>query len=121
MKLQLETGGQNLFTGYGPGYVAVNGERHSTHLVVSAARILEWDIANFEALSPIHLELLIALKPEIVILGTGSSLRFPHPTLSQPIYSAGIGFEVMDTQSACRTYNVLCAEGRKVTAAVLIE
>ena len=121
MKLQLDTGSQNLFTGYGPGYVAVNGERRCTHLVVSAAQILEWDIVNFEALSPLHVESLIAHKPEIVIFGTGSTLRFPHPSLSQPLYSAGIGFEVMDTQSACRTYNVLCAEGRKVMAAVLIE
>lgn len=121
MKLQLATGGQNLFTGYGPGYVVVNGERRNAHLVVSAEQILEWDITHFDALSPDHFESLVAHRPEIVILGTGNTLRFPHPSLSQPLYSAGIGFEVMDTQSACRTYNILCAEGRKVTAALLIE
>lgn len=121
MKLQLATGGQNLFTGYGPGYVTVNGERRGTHLLVSAERILEWDIANFEALAPLHFEALIAHQPEIVILGTGGTLRFPHPSLSQSLHCASIGFEVMDTQSACRTYNILCAEGRKVIAAVLIE
>lgn len=121
MKLHLATGGQNLFTGYGPGYVVVNDVRRDTHLVVSAMQILEWDIADFEALGPHHFESLLAQKPEIVILGTGSTQRFPHPSLSQSLYSAGIGLEVMDTKAACRTYNILCAEGRKVVAAVLIE
>jgi len=121
MKLQLETGGQNLFTGYGPGYVAVNGVRRDTHLVVSATQILEWDIADFETLGPHHFESLLAQQPAIVILGTGGTQRFPHPSLSQSLHSAGVGLEVMDTRSACRTYNILCAEGRKVVAAVLVE
>lgn len=120
MKLQLATGGQNLFTGYGPGYVTVNGVRRDTHLVVSAEQILEWDIADFGALGASHFESLLAHKPEIVILGTGSTLRFPHPSLPQSLYSAGIGLEVMDTKAACRTYNILCAEGRKVVAAILM-
>jgi uncharacterized protein len=121
MKLQLETGGQNLFTGYGPGYVSVNGVRRNTHSLVSAAQIKDWDIADFEALSPRHFASLIADRPEIVVFGTGSTQRFPHPSLSQLLYSAGIGLEIMDTKAACRTYNILCSEGRKVLAAILIE
>lgn len=121
MKLHLATGGQNLFTGYGPGYVAVNGERRNTPLVVSAAQVQEWDITDFEALDSHHFEALLAHKPEIVILGTGGTQRFPHPSLLQSLHSAGIGLEVMDTKAACRTYNILCAESRKVVAAVLID
>lgn len=121
MKLHLETGAQNRFTGYGPGYVMVNGERHAAHLVVSPEQILDWDVADFESLSPRHFESLIAGKPEIVVLGTGNRQRFPHPSLLQSLYSAGIGIEIMDTKAACRTYNILSSEGRKVVAALLVD
>jgi uncharacterized protein len=57
--------------------------------------------------------------PEIVLVGTGSKLRFPHPRVFAPLRQANIGFEVMDTQAACRTYNILLAESRKVAAALL--
>ncbi len=120
MKLHLETSDKNLFTGHGPGYLAVNGVRRDTHLVVSAEQILEWDVSDFTALDSRHFESLLAHNPEIVILGTGSTQQFPHPALVQSLYSAGIGLEVMDTRAACRTYNILCSEGRKVVAAVLI-
>lgn len=120
MKFHLETSDKNLFTGHGPGYLAVNGMRLNTHLVVSAEQVLQWDIPDFTALDSRHFESLLAHGPEIVILGTGSTQQFPHPALAQPLYAAGVGLEVMDTRAACRTYNILCAEGRKVVAAVLI-
>ena len=62
-----------------------------------------------------------ALDPEVVLLGTGSRQRFPHPRLSRPLADARIGLEVMSTAAACRTYNILMAEGRKVAAALLVE
>lgn|SRR5512135_914060 len=121
MKLHLAApGGQNMFTGYGPGYVAVNNVRHEKHIVVTADEIMEWSIGNFEALNAEVFESLLALKPEIVLLGTGSALRFPDPALSRRLATGGIGLEVMDTRAACRTYNILIAEGRKVVAAILI-
>lgn len=121
MKLHLAApSGQNMFTGYGPGYVAVNNVRHEKHIVVTADQITEWSIESFEALSAEVFESVLALEPEIVLLGTGSALRFPDPALSRRLAASGIGLEVMDTRAACRTYNILIAEGRKVVAAILI-
>lgn len=121
MKLHLApSSGQNLFTGYGAGYVSINSARREQNLIVTAQQVLEWHIAGFEALGDGDFELLLGLQPEIVILGTGSVQRFPAPALSRPLANAGIGFEAMDTRAACRTYNILTAEGRKVAAAILI-
>jgi len=121
MKFQLETApGHFLFTGYGKGYVAVNGVRYEKSLAVTAQRIFEdWQVANWEQLSARHFEYLLGLAPEIVLLGTGARLRFPGPRLTQCLTQARVGFEAMDTAAACRTYNILCAEGRNVAAAVL--
>jgi uncharacterized protein len=122
MKLHLaQAPGQNVFTGYGNGYVAVNTERHETNLLVTSERVMSWDIAGFDALEAIHVEQFLAFQPEIVILGTGATLRFPHRELSRLLALAGVGFEVMDSKAACRTYNVLTAEGRRVLAAILLE
>lgn len=121
MKLQLTaSGGQNLFSGYGPGYVSVNGARQEKNVIVTADRIMNWNIAGFEALDAGDFEPLLGLHPEIVIFGTGETLRFPAPPVSRSLAAAGFGFEVMDTRAACRTYNILMAEGRKVAAAILI-
>jgi uncharacterized protein len=122
MKLHLATaGGQNHFTGYGPGYVAINNVRHQTPIVVTGDSITGWAIGGFEELGEVHIEPLLALKPEILILGTGATLRFPRPELSRLATAAGVGFEVMDSKAACRTYNILIAEGRKVLAAILVD
>ena len=63
---------------------------------------------------------LAGLGAEILLLGTGNSLRFPSPALLQPLMAARTGLEVMDTRAACRTFNILAAEGRKVAAAILL-
>jgi uncharacterized protein len=113
--------GRNLFSGYGLGYVAVNGARHERSLVVLSDRILEWQPARFEDLSQAAFAALAALSLEILIVGTGSRLRFPHPSLTRDIHAKGIGLEVMDTHAACRTYNILLSEDRRVGAALLID
>jgi uncharacterized protein len=113
--------GRNAFTGYGDGYVEVNRARHGESLVVSGDRLItEWPAHNVESLSADHIAAIVELKPEIVLLGTGSTLRFPEPALLAPLYKAGIGVEVMDTPAACRTYNILLGEGRNVVAALII-
>jgi uncharacterized protein len=109
----------NAFTGYGDGYVLLNGARHEASVIVLPERIVEWPVASFAALAAADFERLAALKPEVVILGTGARLRFPHPRLSEPLARAGVGLEVMDLQAACRTYNILAAEERIVAAALL--
>jgi uncharacterized protein len=121
MKFQLENApGRNLFTGYGQGYVSINQVRHETSLVVAADRLLfDWP-ARWEDIAAAHFEFLLTLRPEIVLLGTGAAQKFPHPALSRSLSAARIGLETMDTPAACRTYNILVAEGRNVVAAVLI-
>ena len=114
--------GKNAFTGYGNGYVEVNRARHAESLVVSADRVItEWPADSVEALSADHLAAIVELKPEIVLLGTGATFRFPDPALLAPLYKAGIGVEVMDTPAACRTYNILLGEGRNVVAALILD
>jgi len=122
VKLHLATaGGQNIVTGYGKGFISVNGVRYQHSLIVMPERAVEtWQPADFSVLGAADFELIAGLKPEIVLLGTGSALRFPHPSLSRALTDARIGMEVMDTGAACRTYNVLAAEGRQVAAALLI-
>lgn len=65
--------------------------------------------------------MILEMQPEVVLIGTGHSLRFPEPHLLAPVIRQGLGYEVMDTQAACRTYNILANESRNVVAALLIE
>jgi len=121
LKLHLSNiSGSNAFTGYGEGYVMVNRQRYERNLVVLPDRIVtDWRPAGFDQLSAGDFAQLAELVPEIVLLGTGSRLRFPRPELTRALYEARIGLEVMDIQAACRTYNILAAEERKVVAALL--
>jgi uncharacterized protein len=113
--------GVNTITGYGEGYVMVNGERRSSSVVVLPDRIENWAAQGFDALTSEDFSFLKSLNAEIVLLGTGPRQRFPHPRLTAALAQAGIGLEVMDVQAACRTYNILVAEERKVAAALLFE
>jgi len=113
--------GNNLFTGHGEQYVAVNNQRYERSVIVTADALHQpWDIKRFEELTVEHFRFLLTLEPEIVILGTGAQQRFPRPELLRELIAARVGVEVMDTAAACRTYNILMSEGRKVIAAVLI-
>jgi uncharacterized protein len=112
--------GRNAFTGYGKGYVEVNARRHEESVVVGAGRLIEWRPQSIEAVTSSDVEIIAALKPEIVLVGSGPAFRFPDPAALAPLYAARIGVEVMDTQAACRTYNILIAEGRDVVAALIV-
>ena len=122
MKIAQETGpGGNRFTGYGEAYVEVNRARHTQSLVVGADQLLvDWPAASVQGLNADHIAALVGLAPEIVLLGTGPTFAFPEPALLAPLYKAGIGVEVMDTPAACRTFNILLAEGRNVIAALIV-
>jgi uncharacterized protein len=113
--------GQQLITGYGADYVAVNKVRYEASVVVSPQGVVEWPVERFDALAPAHFGFIAGQRPEIVIFGTGRMQRFPPPALARELAKSGVGIEVMDTGAACRTYNILAAEGRKVVAAILIE
>ncbi|MDA8128161.1 MAG: Mth938-like domain-containing protein [Betaproteobacteria bacterium] len=124
MKLHLNTdAGQMLFTGYGEDHVLINGRRHDASLLLTARgiEIAPWAGLGFEALTPAHFEWVAQRELDILLLGTGARLRFPHPALTRALAEANIGLEVMDIGALCRTYNILATEGRSVGAAVLIE
>lgn len=82
--------------------------------------IREWAPQTFDELTAPNFTTLAMLAPEIVILGCGARQRFPHPSLTTSLHERNIGLEVMDTGAACRTYNILLAEGRNVLAALLM-
>jgi uncharacterized protein len=118
---QLNSSNQKLFTGHGEGYVAVNGKRYQQPLVVMAGEVrTDWTATDFDSLTAAHFGYFLALRPEVLLFGTGRKQHFAHPTLYRELISAGISIEFMDTPAACRTYNILVAEDRKVVAAVLI-
>ena len=121
MKLHADTPtAHNSVTAYGPGFVEINRVHHSGNLIVTPDQVQPWSVASFESLASSDFEHLLSLRSEVVLLGTGSHQRFPRPSLMRPLTDARIGIEVMDTQAACRTYNILMAEGRKVAAALLV-
>ena len=122
MKLHTtNTAGLNLFTAYGDDYVAVNQDRYLSNIIVLPETLLsDWTSAKPETLTEADMAHLLELGTEIVLLGTGKTLRFPPPALLRPFALAGIGLEVMDLQAACRTYNILASEGRNVAAALII-
>jgi uncharacterized protein len=122
MKLHLTQGaGSNFITGYGENWVELNMQRYTSSLIVLPNQIISnWQVADFASLTPEHFEKLVELKPEVVILGTGKKHQFIHPRLSQSLTELGVGVECMDTAAACRTYNFLVAEERKVIAALII-
>ena len=121
MKLKLAQAiGRNTFTGHGDGYVIVNSVRHTGNLIVLPDQVItDWTLASFATLEANDFERLAALDSEIILFGTGNKLRFPAHELLQPLVKAQKGLEVMDIAAACRTFNVLVGEGRKVAAALV--
>jgi uncharacterized protein len=111
----------NTVTAYGPGFIEINKVRHASAVLLTPERVERWAAESFEALAEADFARLRDLEPEVALLGTGSTQRFPHPRLVRALAEARIGLEVMTTPAACRTYNILMAEGRKVAAALLPE
>ena len=120
MKLHRSTpASAQTITAYGDDYVMVNGERRDSSAVITAERTVDWQNRTFDALTREDFTFLAGLGVEIVLLGTGARQRFPDPRLTRPLAQAGVGLEVMDLKAACRTYNILIAEERKVGLALL--
>lgn len=122
MKLHLtQSEGNQLITGSGDGWIAVNHQRHHGSLIVMPDKLLpDWTIRDFEALSIENFVEIAALNPEVLLLGTGKTHRFVHPKLTVPLTEKNIAVECMTTDAACRTYNILMAEGRQVAAALIV-
>ena len=109
-------------SGYGPGWVSIGSEKITDSVVIgSRGERFFWACSRFSNLSAEHFALLADLNTELVIFGSGKQIRFPQPAWIRPLIDKQIGIETMDTQAACRTYNILAGEGRSVDVALLLE
>jgi uncharacterized protein len=111
---------QNSIRAYEKGRILVNEHLIDRHVVVTPERLIADWAPGFTELQASHLEALRELAPEILLLGTGARLRFPAADCMAVFLQQGIGMEVMDTAAACRTYNILLGEGRRVVAALFM-
>jgi uncharacterized protein len=110
----------NTVTAYGSGYFEINQVRHEGPLLLMPeGEVRRWHVQAFDSLSAADFEALLQSRAEVVLLGTGTSHRLPHPRLTAALTRAGVGVEAMDSAAACRTYNILMGEGRRVLAALL--
>ena len=123
MKFQPDTPDDvNVITRQEPGRVWVGATAFEYSVLVPwQGEVLPWGPIDAAALTPEHFEQIARWQPEVVIFGSGTRLRFPAPALVRGLINKRIGIETMDLGAACRTYNVLAAEGRSVVAALLIE
>ncbi len=126
MKLQPDRLDVQSILGYGPGWIGLGNKgvaEKIEHSIVIGSRgeKFDWLCSRFEELTAEHFVRLAETRPELVIFGSGTRLRFPPPALLRSLMAQRIGIETMDTLAACRTYNILAGEGRNVVAALLIE
>jgi uncharacterized protein len=113
--------GTHLIRRYGSDFIAVGEEQiRASCLVTATTLIRDWPPRDVASLKPEHLAALFDLAPEVVVLSTGAQQRFPSAALRAEFALRKIGLEVMEVGAACRTYNVLVSEERKVLAAVLL-
>jgi uncharacterized protein len=122
MKLEPDDFDVQTIQGYGPGWVGVQGEKinHSVILGSQGQRV-DWQCTQFEDLTAEHFAQLAEFDAELIIFGSGKRIRFPQPAWLAPLMAKRIGLETMDTGAACRTYNILAGEGRRVVVALVLE
>jgi uncharacterized protein len=122
MKLHLSRSANTyLIFGYGRDHLLINGVRYESSLIILPDEVVPGWASNFDQLSSTHFDAIAMRAPEIVLLGSGATLHFPSPAIYASLIKAHVGVEVMDTAAACRTYNILAAEGRRVAAALILE
>ncbi len=99
----------------------INQQRYDQSLIVSSDRVeTGWAGNGFDGLSAADFSQLLTWQAEVILIGTGARQRFPSPAVLRPLVEAQVGYEIMDSSAACRTYNVLVSEGRTVIAALLL-
>ena len=122
MQLHSDRSDTQMVTGYGAGWLQIDKQTFKHNLLVGASGFLRpWSCKDFSDLNASHFAQLAELNAEVIIFGSGAQLRFVHPSWLQPLMQKRIGLETMDTHAACRTYNVLAAEGRNVIAALILK
>ena len=121
MKFHLQTPTANVIKALGADWVRIGDVDYRQNLVVTPDAVsTDWAPSGFAALAESDLAALLEHRPELVLLGTGATQRFPHPRLLRALSDARVGVEVMDTRAACRTFNILIAEDRRSVAALII-
>lgn len=123
MKIALDNPADaNLVKAYEPGRVQIRNDYYATSLIVSRDRLLtDWQPRHAAELQAHHLQAVLDIHPEVLLLGTGDRQKFPEPETFIDLMGLGIGFEVMDNAAACRTYNILLAEERPVALALILD
>ena len=122
MKFQPKPAQAHTITAYGPGWIALGPQRITQSIIMQAGQPWQpWGVASFDALDAAAFARLAEPSPELVVFGSGERLRFPRPAWIRPLVEKRIGIETMDTPAACRTFNILADEGRRVLLALLVE
>lgn len=123
MKLNLDQPeDSNVITAQGPGFITINGDKQSGSLIIGPKTLITgWAAEGFDGLTEAAIQQLADLGATITLIGTGKRQRFPASTLLKPLIMRGAGYEIMDTAAACRTFNILAAEGRSVIAGLIVE
>lgn len=123
MKLTLESSSRvNVVRAYSPSELHIGEHIVRARCIVTAGVLItDWEPQTFAALELQHLERILALQPEVVLLGTGPAQRFPSAAVARVFAEHGVGLEVMDLGGACRTFNILVQEDRHVAAALFLE
>jgi uncharacterized protein len=121
MKFHLQAPAANVIQALGTDWVRIGETEYRQNLVVTPDAVaMGWAPAGFASLTEADFAGLLQHRPELVLLGTGAAQRFPHPRLLRALSEARVGVEVMDTRAACRTFNILIAEDRRVVAALVV-
>jgi uncharacterized protein len=121
MKFHLQTPAANVIAAVGADWVRIGTMEYRQNLIVTPDAVeTNWAPGGFAALTEDDFAALLQHKPELVLLGTGATQRFPHPRLFQALTRAHVGVDVMDTRAACRTFNILIAEDRRAVAALVL-
>ena len=110
-----------VITAYDEDNISINGKAFANSLIITRTKLNEnWNLNHIDSLQPEHIEQILTLNPELILIGTGKKLTFPAVTVYSEIIKQGIGVDFMDTQAACRTYNILMSEGRDVVAGLIL-
>jgi len=113
--------GTNVIRAFNDSSIDINNKTYDQSLLVGSHLLVEqWGISHIDDLTDQHWQDLLQHQPEVILVGTGKTLIFPHPSTYAAAIKAGIGVEFMDTAAACRTYNVLVSEDRRVIAGIIL-
>ncbi len=116
----LGTSNLNFITGIETGYVVVQRKKINSAHIIAPDALVDWKLNTFSEMTTDHLSLITALNPEVIILGTGEKHIIPEKTILKALVETGVGYEIMTTSAACRTYNILLAEDRHAVVGLII-